>query len=322
MGIVGDLVSGMIATVVQVGRAIVGAVAPVVKIIIQNAKDLVNGVVSGYSDGMREKPKTAREHAERELQEVNAEVMRLRKQYTDRGGLNDQQKRRLADLRQRREALNTELSAIDQILTAKEIVAEEKNYRPVVITDANAQVLQYHVGQSTHNKICVCGRPMVLQWDRQKSTVGLHDFFWGCSGFYVELNGRRTCERKQQLTFDDLNLFANMNRPEFETDSATLTQEAINPVKARRIRQALDSIRGKHKDKRLGIAVYRCPIHGESLRLQRKNQPAGHLLDEYFLGCPRWLPDNAGCGFLVKLKSAAQISSVLDTEQRVGVLNV
>lgn len=322
MGLVGDLVSGLIATVVQVGRAIVGAVAPVVKIIIQNAKDVVNGVVSGYSDGMREKPKSERERAERELQEVNAEMMRLRKQYIDRGGLSDQQRRRSAELKQRREVLNIELSAIDQILTAKEIVADEKNFRPVVITDANAQVLQYHVGQSTQNKMCDCGRSMVLQWNRQKSTAGLHDFFWGCSGFYVELNGRRACERKQQLTFDDLNLFANMNRPEFETDSATLTQETINPVKAQRIRQALDSIRDKHKDKRLGIAVYRCPIHGESLRLQRKNQPAGQLLDEYFLGCPRWLPQNAGCNFLVKLKSAAQISSVLDTEQSVGVLKV
>ncbi len=322
VGLVGDLVSGLIATVVQVGRALVGAVAPVVKIIVQNAKDLVNGVVSGYSEGMREKPKSERERAERELQEVNAEVMKLRKLYTDRGGLNDQQKRRWAALRERREALNAELSAVDQMLTAKEIVTEEKSFRPVVITDANAQVLQYHVGQSTHNKMCDCGRSMVLQWDRQKSTAGLHDFFWGCSGYYIKFNGRCACERKQRLTFEDLNLFANLNRPEFETDSVTLTQEAINPVKARRIRQALDSIRDTHRDNRLGIAVYRCPFHGESLRLQRKNQATGQLLDEYFLGCPRWLPQDAGCNFVVKLKSAAQISSVLDTEQHKGVLGV
>lgn len=322
MGFVGDLVSGLIATVVQVGRAIVGAAAPVVKIIIQNAKDLVNGVVSGYSDGMREKPKSERERAERELQEVNAEVMKLRKQYIDRGGLSDQQKRRSAELKQRRDAINLEISAIDQLLTAKEIVAEEKTYRPVVITDANAQVLQYHVGQSTHNKTCDCGRPMVLQWDRQKSTAGLHDFFWGCSGFYIHVNGCTACTRTKRLTFEDLNLFANMNRPEFEINSATLTRETINPVKARRIRQALDGIRDSHRGKRLGIAVYRCPIHGESLRLERKNQATSQLLDEYFLGCPRWLPQDAGCNFVVKLKSAAQISSVLDAEHHKGVLGV
>jgi hypothetical protein len=319
---VGDLVSGLVATVVQVGRAIVGAAAPIVKVIIQNAKDLVNGVVSGYSDGMREKPKSERERAERELQDVNAEMMRLRKQHIDREGLSDQQRRRSVALKQRREALNKELAAIDQILTAKEIVAEEKNYRPIVITDANAQVLQYHVGQSTHNKMCVCGRSMVLQWDRSVATAGLNDFFWGCSGFYIKVDDRPVCHRTQKMTMNDLNLFANLNRPEFEIDAPTLTRETINPTKAQRIRQALDGIRDAHKDKRLGIAVYRCPIHGESLRLQRKNQPSGQLLDEYFLGCPRWLPHNAGCNFLVKLKSAAQISSVLDTEQHKGVLSV
>lgn len=128
--------------------------------------------------------------------------------------------------------------------------------------------------------------------------------------------------RTKRLTFEDLNLFANMNRPEFETDSATLTRETINPTKAQRIRQALDAIRDAHNDKRLGIAVYRCPIHGESLRLQRTNEVRDQLFDQYFLGCPRWLRDNTGCGFKVKLKSAAQISSVLDTEQHPGVLGV
>lgn len=322
MGIFGDLVAGLVATVVQVGRAVVGAVAPVAKIIIQNAKDLVNGVVSGYSDGMREKPKSERERAERELQEVNAEMMKLRKQYLDRGGLSDQQKRRSTELKQRREAINKELADIDQILTAKEIVAEEKNYQPIVITDANAQVLQYHVGQSTHNKMCDCGRSMILQWDRKKSTAGLNDFFWGCSGFYIHVNGGTACKRIKRLTFEDLNLFANLNRPEFEIDAPTLTRKTINPAKAQRIRQALDAIRDTHKDKRLGIAVYRCPIHGESLRLQRNREAKEELFDQYFLGCPRWLPKNAGCNFLVKLKSAAQISSVLDTEQCKGVLSV
>lgn len=318
MGLGADLWAGL----KRVGVAIVGVLAPVAATIIKSVKNFVDDLVSRSSVLMREKPKSELERAERELQEVNAEVMRLRKQYLDRGGLNDQDQKRWETLRERRNEINNEIKAIDQVVTAKEIVAEEKNYRPVVITDANAQVLQYHVGQSTHNKMCDCGRPMALQWNRQKSTAGLHDFFWGCSGYYIKFNGRRACMHTKRLTFEDLNLFANMNRPEFETDSATLTLETINPVKARRIRQALDAIRDKHRDKRLGIAVYRCPVHGESLRLHRKNQPSGHLLDEYFLGCPRWLRDETGCHFLVKLKSAAQISSVLDAEQSTGVLGV
>jgi hypothetical protein len=314
--------TSIITTVTRVGRAIVGVIAPIAKVIVKSAKDFVDGVFTGFSEGIRDEPKSAQEKFERELQEVNAKIMTLRKLSLGRGEPTKEQRQEWATLKEQRNALNKEISALDQVLATKEIVEEEKNYQPIIITDANAQVLQYHVGQSTHNKLCQCGRSMVLQWDRRTSTAGLHDFFWGCSGYYVELNGRRACQKTQQLTFADLNLFANLNRPEFEIASLTLTRETINPVKANRIRQALDGIRDSQKSKRLGITTYRCPIHGESLRLQRKNQAAGQLLDEYFLGCPRWLPDNKGCNFLVKLKSAAQISSVLDTEYKKGVLSV
>lgn len=309
-------------TLTQVGRSIFGVIEPIAKNIVKSAKDFVDGVFTGFSEGVRDKPKSAQEGFERELQGVNAKIVTLRKLYQERGELTKKQRQEWATLKEQRNALNKEISALDQVLAAKEIVEEEKNYQPIIITDTNAQVLQYHVGQSTHNKLCQCGRSMVLQWDRRTSTAGLHDFFWGCSGYYVELNGRRACQKTQQLTFADLNLFANLNRPEFEIDSLTLTRETINPVKANRIRQALDNIRDSQKSKKLGITTYRCLIHGESLRLQRKNKVADQLLDEYFLGCPRWLPQNSGCNFLVKLKSAAQISSVLNTEQRKGVLNV
>ena len=316
------LLTGFISTVAQVGRAVIGVAIPVSKVIVQSAKDLVNGVVASFEKGVRTDPQSARQHAERELQQVNDEIAVLKKLYLANQRLNSEQDQRWHELRSRRDVLNGEITAIDKFTTAQEIIKEEEHYRPIVISDANAHVLQYHVGQSTHNKMCVCGRDMVLQWNRATVTAGLHDFFWGCSGYYIRVNNRAACERTQQLTFEDLNLFANLNRPEFGIESATLTREAINPVKARRIRQALDSIRGAQQSKKVGIVTYRCPIHGESLRLQRKNQASDQLLDAYFLGCPRWLPNNAGCNFLVKLKSAAQISSVLDTEHSTGVLGI
>ncbi len=329
MGFFSGFISSLARTAValwpdlkKVGGSILEGAARGASVIIKTAKDFVDGFVSGFGDGMRDKPQTAREHAERELQEVNAEVVTLRKLYTERGSLNAQQKNRWAELKERRDELNKELSAIDQVTSAEEVVKHEQDFKPVIITDTNSQILQYHVGQSTQNKMCQCGRAMVLQWDRRATTAGLNDFFWGCAGYYVELNGQRACKHTQRLTSSDLNLFTNLGRPEFEIDSATLTRETINPTKARRIRQALDSIQGAHKSKKMGIATYRCPVHGESLRLQRKNQTTDQLLDQYFLGCPRWLPNNAGCNFLVKLKSAAQISSVLDTEQQQGVLTV
>jgi hypothetical protein len=317
-----SLLAGAFSTLKFIGRSLGHVAAPVVKAVVQGAKDLVNGFATGFSEKMRDEPKSAQERNERELQQVNEEVATLQKKYRDQGGLNDEQKKRWLFLRARRDALNNEIEAIDKFTAAEEIVKEEENYKPVFISDDNAHILQYHVGQSAYNKLCQCGRVMVLQWNRNVTTAGLNDFFWGCSGFYVKADNQAVCHRTQQLTVDDLNLFANLNRPEFEIDSSTLTRETINPVKARRIRHALDSIRGTQQSKKMGIATYRCPVHGESLRLRRKNQSSDQLLDEYFLGCPRWLPDNAGCNFLVKLKSAAQISSVLDTEQHKGVLSV
>jgi len=329
MGFFSGIIRGLARTAVaiwpdlkKVGGAILEGAARGAGAVIASAKEFINGFVSGFGDGMRDKPKTVRERVERELQDVNSEVVTLRKIYTERGSLNARQKSRWAELKERRDALNEELSAIDQVTSAEEVVKHEEDFKPVIITDNNAQILQYHVGQNTENKMCECGRAMILQWNRKTSTAGLNDFFWGCSGYYVEFNGQRACRKTQHLTSADLNLFTNLGRPEFEMDSATLTRETINPVKARRIRQALDSIQGAHRSKKLGIAAYRCPVHGESLRLQRKNQTTDQLLDQYFLGCPRWLPDNAGCNFLVKLKSAAQISSVLNAEQETGVLGV
>jgi hypothetical protein len=317
-----SFLSGAFASLGFIGRSIGRVAAPIVKSIVQGAKDLVNGFVEGFGDKMRDEPRSSQEKSERELQAVNEEVAYLQKRHRDQGGLTDEQKRRWTYLKERRDALNREISAIDKFESAEEIVKKESSYAPIVIGDENAHLLQYHVGQSSYNKMCQCGRAMVLQWNRSVSTAGLHDFFWGCSGFYVKVDGRGVCERTKKLTLEDLNLFANLNRPEFEIDSVTLTRETVNPAKARRIRQALDSIKGAHQSKKMGIATYRCPVHGESLRLRRKNKSTDQLLDEYFLGCPRWLPNNAGCNFLVKLKSAAQISSVLDTEKHLGVLSV
>ena len=71
--------SGLFKAVVTVGRAIAGAMAPVVREIVQGAKDLIDGIVTGYRAGRRQEPATQRERDERELQEVNEEVMNLRK---------------------------------------------------------------------------------------------------------------------------------------------------------------------------------------------------------------------------------------------------
>ena len=73
--------------------------------------------------------------------------------------------------------------------------------------------------------------------------------------------------------------------------------------------------RSKHR----GSNDYRSPTHGEELVLRKKNQ-ATSLLDQYFLGCQRWKPNNQGCSYLVKLKSAMQLATLLKKETGTGIL--
>lgn len=320
-----DIAKGAFKGAIKVGRAVAGAAAPMIKEVMDGARKLVDEVAKRAGKAFREEPKTVRESLERDLQEINERIAALRKKYQSGGSPSQRDLDLSKHLKQRRREVNEQITGLNQVDHAQEMVEREKDYKPVVITDDNAQILQYHVGQNTYNKTCPdpkCGRAMVLQWNRAVKTPGVRDFYWGCSGWYFERDGKRVCERTLALSQIDLNLFANLNRSEFERKSTDLTRVTLDPNRAQRIRGALDSVRDEHRKRKLGIATYRCPLHGESLVLRRKKDTGADLLDEYFLGCPRWLQDNSGCNFLIKLKSAAQISSVLDSEIQKGVLQV
>lgn len=324
MGLLGGLfsiVGTALSGIVQVGSAIAKAVPSVVEAAVKAARSIVDEVAKVADQLFQEPPKSASERRERELQEINEEIQHLRKKYQDRGSLSKRDRQAWERLKQQRQEINEQLAGFDQISTADTIVKEEKSYQATKIADDTAHILQFHVGRSTYNKICSCGRPMILQWNRELKTPGIQDFFWGCSGWYiVDSKGQHACGYRVPLVDDELNIFANLNRSDFQIKSAELTRKTLDPKRANRVRQALDSIRVEHRKRRLGISIYRCPIHGESLRLQRKGKTNNGLLDEYFLGCPRWQPDNQGCNFIIKLKSAGQISSVLTAEHQQGIL--
>jgi hypothetical protein len=53
--------------------------------------------------------------------------------------------------------------------------------------------------------------------------------------------------------------------------------------------------------------------------LKKKNKPVG-LLDAYYLACPHFKPDDAGCTFFEKLKSGSQLAALLKSETGRGIL--
>jgi hypothetical protein len=64
---------------------------------------------------------------------------------------------------------------------------------------------------------------------------------------------------------------------------------------------------------------YLCPVHNEPMVVREKRDAQG-LLDQFFFGCPRWLPNGKGCSQIVKLKSPGQLASALESFYGRGIL--
>ncbi|MGH8501650.1 MAG: hypothetical protein ACREVE_04105 [Gammaproteobacteria bacterium] len=301
-----------------VGRGFIEIAVPRVRKIIEK---IVSAVAEAVAASVRPEPSDPIGARERELAEVNKQIMRLRERYHTSGALSAHERRNLEHLTAERAKLTQALEELQRIKTAEQVWKHQGEYSATQITDNTAHILQYDVGQSTDNKMCPnCARPMVLQWQRALQTAKVRDFFWGCSGWYVlRRNGERACEGKQRLSSADLQMFANLSRPEFQLSSPELTGLITAAGSADRLRRPLDEIQHEHGRGKRGTELYRCPAHGEALRLKRNHNGHG-ILDEYSLRCPWWLPGNAGCNYLVKLKSAAQLSAILDAECGSGVI--
>lgn len=310
MGWLSSLTDSLFQGIKAVGKGVIEAAVPVVERVVAASQRLVRAIEEEIKNG--EKPPTSeRERLEGDLAEVNQRIQALRKRYRLQGSLSASDKKEVDRLVERRKELMADLSAIDRVDQAAAVVDPEQDFQALRIMDAQAHILQYHVGQQTFGKMCACcGRPMVLQWERGRTISATGEFFWGCSGYYMP--HPRKCIHTEALTDADLQLFINIRRSEFELTPQDLAAyaELKNPT---RVAAALQDIKAKTRGAGKGITGYRCPIHGETLLLREKNREAqSGILDQFFLGCPRWSRDKSGCNFFVKIKSAAQVSAVLE----------
>lgn len=316
MGFFSSLVGGFFDAVKAVGKAIIEVAAPAVSYVVENAQRLVKAIWHAVEEEFRDPPKDERERLEQKLAEVNEQVLRLRQTYFSRGRMTESEQREWKYLEEQRRLLTEEIASLDKVCHAEEIAASGDDYESLVITDHESHILQYHVGQSTHNKPCPsCGRPMVLQWQQAIKVAHRKDFFWGCSGFTFG-----TCRHTEPMSTSDFNIFLNTKRSEFELTPEELAEFTFhkNPT---RIVEAMRDIKSKLAQRKQGVNEYRCPFHMEKLVLREKRNFNG-LADQFFLGCPRWQPDNNGCNYIVKLKSAAQLSAVLNSSGENGVVAV
>jgi len=316
-----NLTTALFTGLKTAGRVVMDVAGPAIGQIAEAARKVFYGALDGISKAFASPPATERERIDRDLNDTNERIDRLRERYRRYGSLTPTDQAENRHLMERRQSLMAELEALEKVDLAEELVEAEGDIEALEITEAQFHMLQYQVGQNSLNKICaMCGRKMVLQWDNQLLVVQRRSqFFWGCSGFYVAAPDK--CSHTEQVHDADFRVLLNTRRSEFECtpeELAAVTFEK-NPE---RVRDAIRSIRSKLQKKRQGLDRYRCPVHGERLMIREKREPIGGLHDQFFLGCPRWLPNDQGCNYLVKLKSAGQISAALEAGGETGVISV
>lgn len=320
-----DLTQGLFAGIKSIGRSLMEVTTPVIQRAMAASHRLVRAIQDGIRNEFRDSPKTAREKIQQDLAETNDRIQKLRQQWQEHGSLSSTDHGDLDHQRQRRKELIKDIEALDRVTTAEDMTEAEGAYKAFEITDAQVHILQYHVGQQAYegmyNKTCPhCQRPMILRW-RDGMLSSSAGFFWGCTG----LTATPQCKGTVNLAKDDLNLFAYAKRSEFELSPKDLADYASlkNP---KRVIEAIKSIQAATKNIG-GIQGYRCPTHGENLFLRESREGKKSLdpLDHFFLGCRHYhynasTGKNDGCHFVVKLKSAAQLSAILEAGSGIGLM--
>lgn len=239
---------------------------------------------------------------------LNDEILDLEYKKTRDRILNKNESQKLLTLYEQREKLSVDVRVNNELLMIEKMKDGDGIYGNIHINNSNTHILQFHVGQTVFGKRCrQCGRPMTLQWKQGLQTIAMSDFFWGCIGFY---DGARHNEPFMQT---DMDLFTKTDRPEFELSSQELSKIIHLPGPSSSIIKRMDDIKQERTD------VYLCPMHNEPMILREKKMSTG-LLDQYFFGCPRWLPGGTGCSQIVKIKSPGQLASVLEAFYGRGIM--
>lgn len=134
-------------------------------------------------------------------------------------------------------------------------------------------------------------------------------FFWSCIGYYD-----KSCSNTENFTQADITLFTRIDREEFKITNQQLGNIMLLPGVADDIERRMSKIKNNTTN------IYLCPIHSEPMVLREKRNNVQGLLDQYFLGCPRWKPEIKGCNQIVKIKSPAQLTSILEAFYGRGIL--
>ena len=295
--------NSLFSNIVSVGASIVGVAINLVSEFKEKVKETVYNLQTNH-----EVLKHELNNEYLKSSEINNEIQYYREKQIKDKILSEYDKEKVKELQFKRSLIGEKIGDIKEDSLAIEIANNNNQYDTINIQNHNLHILQYHVGKSITGKICrKCGRPMMLQWKRNKEITSINEFFWGCSGFYFKQN---KCNNTEPFTSSDHNLFTNNDIPEFSISNNELNRIVDIKSSQNIIKNRLDGITNQ------AVSEYICPFHNEPLVLREKREPLG-LLDSYYLTCPR---TDLGCSFKEKMKSPGQLTAVLEHFYGRGIL--
>ena len=273
---------------------------------------LAGVVVDAIQDELRRRRQgtQSKEKLQSDIQNLNDEILEYERKRARDGWLNENNLYEYNNLLEKRNSIKEEYYDAQEVAVAKKVAQDSGSYDFVNVIENNSQIILFHAGQTSVGKICPhCGRQMKIQFRRGISNPSLPDFFWGCTGYY----SYPTCKHTELFIPTDLNLFTKVDRPEFDITNEQLSNITLLPGSKNNIIKRMNGAKNQ------AIDNYICPVHGETLVVKEKHDADG-LLDQYFLSCPRWQPARQGCEYVEKIKSPAQLASVLESFYGRGIL--
>lgn len=294
--------------------------------VVRGVEEFVEGVKEGYL-AYKQRGGSTKEVAADEatrnrqkLRAVNDHITHLRNAHMTKGYLSDQDRQRWRDLQEERSELMTALNQTKEVRAAEKILDSESAIEKVQVDLETTHVLQYNAFADLLGKKCPhCLRQMKIQWKRDLALAGPNDFYWGCTGWYVQQGEIRACSHTEALQSSDFALMTDTSQPEFSISATDFNIILSDPGTENIVDTRLQDLQSDLGRKRHGVELATCPVHGEHMVLRRKSESSG-LLDTFFLACPRWLPHNKGCSFIEKLKSGSQLAALLKSETGRGIL--
>lgn len=299
---------------------LLGVLADTIEDVIVTVKKSYNayrGRGGASQQQVREEVEVKKDH----LREINDEIMGLRNKRMSRGSLTESEQRRWQALKEQRDELLGKLNQAREVQAAEKIIELEDRIGKVDVDLETTHVLQYNAFADALGKRCrKCGRQMKLQWKRDLAVAEPQDFFWGCTGWYVQPNANtRACTNTERLERNDYGLMTDTSEPEFSVTADEFGIILTDPGTSKLIEERMADLRADLNKSHRGVELSTCPIHGENMVLKHKDNAVG-LMDSYFLACPHWLPHNKGCTFIDKLKSGSQLAALLKSQTGRGVL--